>query len=116
MGDFNKVISFVLGLIVVVVALVVISRRYDLSKRLLPFSSTAQVSVTPTPTGKVVSEITVSTDKTEETKTIDNKTNNYQTQFNSKTPSAIPSTGSPTLLLPLFGSVLFAGLKLRKRS
>lgn len=106
MEDFNKVISFVLGLIVVVVALVFISRRYDFSKRLLPFSSTAQVSVTPTPTGKVISEVTINSNTTT------NRTYNYQ----GKVPNSIPSTGSPTLLLPLFGSALFTGLKLRKRS
>jgi hypothetical protein len=93
---------------------VFISRKYDLTKKLLPFSSTAQVSVTPTPTKKVVSEITVSPNKTEETKTIDNKTNNYQSQLNSTSPSTIPSTGSPTLLLPLLGSGLFIGMKLRR--
>jgi hypothetical protein len=106
MEDFNKVISFVLGLIVVVVALVIITRRYDITKNLLPFSSTAKVSVTPTPTGKVVSEVTVSPKKT-----VENKTNNYQTQ----TPSTIPSTGSPTLLLPIFGSALLIGFNLRKK-
>jgi hypothetical protein len=114
MEDFNKVISFVLGLIVVVVALVFISRKYDLTKKLLPFSSTAKVSVTPTPTEKVISEVTISPNKTKETKTIDNKTNNYQAQLTSTRPSTIPSTGSPTLLLPLLGSGFFIGMKLRR--
>lgn len=106
MEDFNKVISFVLGLIVVIVALVVISRKYDLTKKLLPFSTTASVSVTPTPTGKVISEVTVPSNQS-----------SYQTRnyYQGQRPTNIPATGSPTFLLPLFGSALFTGLKLRKK-
>jgi len=106
MEDFNKVISFVLGLIVVIVALVIIGRKYDLTKKLLPFSTTASVSVTPTPTGKVVSEVRVSSNQSS------NQTRNY---YQTQKPTSIPATGAPTFLLPLFGSSLLVGLKLRSK-
>lgn len=113
MEDFNKVISFILGLIVVVVALVIITRKYDFTKKLLPFSSNAKVTVTPTPKGKVISEVTV-----EGQSTSDYQVNNYQNQTTTagKTPSTIPATGAPTFLLPIYLSSLFIGLKLRKRN
>lgn len=114
MEDFNKILSFILGLIVVVVALVVIARRYDFTKKLLPFSSSAKVTVTPTPTGKVISEVVVGQPEVNGQST----TNKYQVnQYQStKTPSTIPSTGSPTLLLPAFLSSFFLGMRLRKKS
>lgn len=52
MGDFNKVLSFILGLIVVVVFFVVLSGRLNLSTKLLPGSQT-KITPTVTPTPKV---------------------------------------------------------------
>lgn len=50
MGDFNKVVSFVLGLIVVVVFLAVVTGRLNLRQRILSANSKKVVAVTPTPT------------------------------------------------------------------
>lgn len=112
MEDFNKVISFVLGLIVVVVALVVITRKYDFTKKLIPFSSNATITATPTPTGKVISEVTIKGQSGSSY-----QVNKYQDQrVNSgKTPATIPATGAPTFLLPVYALSFLAGLKLRKK-
>ncbi len=50
MGDFNKVVSFFLGLIVVVVFLAVVTGRLNLRQRVL--SNNVKRVVTPTPTTK----------------------------------------------------------------
>lgn len=116
MGDFNKVISFVLGLIVVVVALVVITRKYDFTKKLLPLSSNAKVSVTPTPTGRLISEVIVKGESGENSQVNNYQKNNYQqpTNTSGRTPSSIPATGGPTFLLPIYAASFFLGLRLRK--
>ena len=51
MDSFNKVLSFVLGLVVVVVFIAVASKRLNLNTKFLPFSSGAanKVTVIPTP-------------------------------------------------------------------
>ena len=112
MEDFNKIISFVLGLIIVVVALVIITRKYDFTKKLLPFSSNAKISVTPTPTGKVISEVTVKGQPG-----ASYQVNNYQQQTipSGKTPTSIPATGAPTFLLPIYAASFFLGLRLKKK-
>ena len=108
MDNFNKVLSFILGLVVVIVFFAVLTGRLSLRKG-FPFISTkatptAKVEVTPTPTP--VSSIVVSP-----------TTSIYQRyQTTTKTPSSIPSTGSPTLLLPFFISTLAAGFYLRKKA
>jgi len=116
MDNFNKVLSFILGLVVVIVFFAVLTGRLSLKKS-FPFISTkatpnisnkatptAKVEITPTPTP--VSSIVVSP-----------TTSIYQRyQTTTKTPSSIPSTGSPTLLLPFFISTLAAGFYLRKKS
>lgn len=108
MDNFNKVLSFILGLVVVIVFFAVLTGRLSLKKS-FPFISTkatpaAKVEVTPTP--KPVSSIVVSP-----------TTSIYQRyQTTTKTPSSIPSTGSPTLLLPFFISTLAAGFYLRKKA
>jgi hypothetical protein len=108
MDNFNKVLSFILGLVVVIVFFAVLTGRLSLKKG-FPFISTkatptTKVEVTPTPTP--VSSIVVSST----TPTY----HRYQTT--TKTPSSIPSTGSPTLLLPFFISTFAAGFYLRKKA
>lgn len=105
MDSFNKVISFILGLVVVVVFLAVVSKRIDLSKKLLPLSQTGTaVSVTPTASQSKGS-----------TPTPTNGYNRYQTTTTVTIPSTIPATGSPTILIPFAISALFAGIGLRKK-
>ena len=116
MDNFNKVLSFILGLVVVIVFFAVLTGRLSLKKG-FPFISTkttpaistkatptAKADVTPTPTP--VSSVVVSS-----------PTPTYQRyQTTTKTPSSIPSTGSPTLLLPFLISTLAAGFYLRKKA
>jgi hypothetical protein len=139
MDSFNKVLSFILGLVVVVVILVVITNRFRSSKSLnfLPLSD-RKITITPTraPSGlnsllpkKKVTATPTPTRLNGSTK------NNGQTKggimptvtpgtiarTNGTTtkggvPTTIPKTGSPTLLLAIFSSSLFAGAYLKKRA
>lgn len=116
MDNFNRTISFVLGLVVVIVFLAVISGRINLKNKLssLTKSSTTpppKTTTMPTPANKkIISQISVAP-----TSFI----NNYQTnkpinaqQNNLKT---IPNTGLPTILLLLLFSSLLMGFGLKKR-
>lgn len=104
MDNFNKIVSFVLGLIVVIVFLAVITGRLNLRNRI---SGGQQAKVSPTPT--IVSKLYLS--PTPISSVIINKQKNT---YAAKTPSSIPATGSPTVLLPLLFSSLAGGLFLRK--
>ena len=104
MENLNKVFSFVLGLVAVIVFLAIITGRIDLRKK-TPFLSgnvTKSTVLSPTPTTPV---------KTERTTYINYKNN---TAVN-KTPvaTAIPATGSPTVLIPALFTFLSGGLYLR---
>src|SRR3989338_2267789 len=112
MDSFNKVISFVLGLVVVLVFLAVITGKLNLkgktsstSKSTLTPTSIQKnsggffglfkpASPTPTPTQKPSSTIKVETGINE---------NNV---YGSTTPKSIPATGLPTLFIPLLLSGL----------
>jgi hypothetical protein len=111
MDNFNKVLSFILGLVVVIVFFAVLTGRINLKKN-FPFlsaktSPTPQTKITPTP----VSTVTVSNTYPTQSTTSYNR---YPTT--SKTPSTIPSTGSPTFLLPFFFSTLGVGIYLKKKA
>ncbi len=109
MDNFNKVISFVLGLIVVVVFLAIVTRRIDLKNKISIFNFGAKLSVTPTPQTQGT--------KTEIVPTGQAGSNRYQvtppTAMKQQAKS-IPSTG-PELLFPLALSSLLGGLFLKKR-
>jgi len=129
MDSFNKVISFVLGLVVVLVFLAVITGKLNLksklpsttaSKSILTptpvqknnggffgfFKSTTSPTPTPTPTQKP-SSITINTNENNIY-----KQNSQTVQYsNAKT---IPSTGLPTLFIPILLSGLVGGSFLRK--
>ncbi len=50
MENFNKVLSFILGLVVVIVFVIVLSNRLKLGDTFLPFKNNkAKITVTPTP-------------------------------------------------------------------
>lgn len=116
----NKLISFGLGLIVVVVFLAVVTGKINLGKNVAKL--TGKNSPTPTKTKTTInkeinnykdssSKITpVSSLVVQDTK---NKTYDaYQTE--EKAPSTIPATGAPTLLIPLFLSGIGGGVLLKK--
>lgn len=136
MSGFNKVTSFVLGLIVVLVFLFVFGSRVNISDKLLAFKDTKvtptpavvtttttpkkkgffeslferKTSPTPTPSQKTT-EIVVDSAKVE---TKGAATNTSTTMTNQ--PQTIPQTGSPTILLPILVSALGSGLYLRKKN
>jgi hypothetical protein len=105
MDNLNKTISFILGLVVVLVFLAVITGRLNLKGKLPVFSGkTTSVSITPIPSSQPTPQPTMITGN-----------NNYQTT-SGKTPSSIPATGSPTLLLPILLSGLSGGFFLKKKA
>ena len=117
MDSFNKVISFILGLVVVLVFVAVITGKLNLKSKssstsapkTTSFFNFGRVSPTPTPTQKPSSTIKVETGV---------NGNNVYKQYNqtSKTSTAksIPSTGLPTLFIPALLSGLIGGSFLRK--
>lgn len=100
MEGLNKIVSFILGLVVVIVFFAVVTKRIDLKNIGKKNNSTTAVitkSITPTP--KVVSSI---------------KINPTSHPYSSSSPSSIPSTGLPTLFIPTLLVGLFGGSKLRQ--
>lgn len=108
MDGFNKVISFVLGLIVVVVIIAIITGRLNLTSRFLAGVSRGQTT-TPTPTKTPTPTPTISGSPTP-TPTI------YFTTGNSTGTKNIPKTGTETYLLVTSAVSLLAGFIIKKKS
>ena len=108
MDNFNKIVSFVLGLVVVIVFLAVITGRFNLKKNLVNLGGKARV--TPTATLNVGQNASPTSASVAAGKT---KTTDYKTT--GKTPTSIPATGSPTLLLSAFFSTLSLGVYLKRK-
>jgi len=106
MDNFNKLFSFILGLIVVVVFFAVLTGKINFGGKFTPLSGFGKA--TPTPTKTIAVKKTISSLE------VENQTSgsSYKSYSTAKT---IPSTGSPTLLLPLIFSSLTGGLFLRKK-
>lgn len=114
MDSFNRVISFVLGLIVVLVFFAVLTGKLKLPGKLgSPFAK-----VSPTPT-TAVNPTPISTIK------INDKTgssvlgNSYKIEpttrpTNTSKTSSIPATGLPTLFIPTLLSGALGGTLLRR--
>jgi len=122
MDSFNKVISFALGLVVVLVFFAVVTGKINLKSKT---STTASKSIltptpaqknsggffglfksatpTPTPTVKPISSIKVDTEN-----------NVYKQNTTTSGAKSIPSTGLPTLFIPMLISGLAGGSFLRK--
>lgn len=141
MEGMNKIISLFLGLIVVMVLFAIITGRFTPFKS-KTLSSTAKVSVTPTPTTAgqkkflglftigsakptltptptiktVVVNTTTTGSYTTDSTNVNNTYNTTPIITQAGTIKTIPATGSPTELLPLFGSALIAGVYLRRKS
>ncbi len=123
MDSFNKVISFVLGLVVVLVFLAVITGKLNLKSKSAPTSNITPTptqksnggffgffnkpTLTPTPTQKPYSISTVNVND-------DNVYNQYGPTLKPSYPKSIPSTGLPTLFFPILFSGLVGGSFLRK--
>jgi len=119
MDNFNKMFSFILGLIVVVVFLAVFTKRLNIGQNIskLTGKKTTKTTITPTTSspvskGNIKYKLTPQPTKTiKKTDYDESKTtaNNYQKA------KSIPATGSPTLLLLFAGANLVGGIYLRKK-
>lgn len=109
MENANKLISFFLGLVVVILVFGIITGRINLKKRLGKTSS-------PTPTPTVQSVKVTTETEIHPYQTTSTPTSSFSQTYSTKTPTAIPATGSPTLFLPLAFCSLLGGVFLRKKS
>ena len=106
MDNFNKVFSFILGLVVVIIFLAVFTGKIKLPGRTTPlFANKVFPISSPTP----ISTLSIK----KEEKTTTNTYNTYQTNNYSKTTS-IPATGIPTLFLPSIVATALIGRLLSK--
>lgn len=109
MDGTNKIISFVLGLVVVIVFLVIITGRFKLnSLKFLSLPTKTTVTPTVTPGLKIIGSVTT-----------DSQINDQKNITNGpiiNEVKSIPNTGAPTLFLPLALSSLFGGMFLKKKS
>ena len=112
MDSFNRVISFVLGLVVVLVFFAVVTGRLKLPGK---FSTTFTKGVTPTPI-KAVNPTPISTVRINGQTGASVLGNSYKNQLtNSSTkPGSIPATGLPTLFFPSLLAGAAGGVFLRK--
>lgn len=111
MDNLNKTISFVLGLVVVLVFFAVITGRINLKGKLPTFGKTP----TPTPTTQSANTSLPSLNKTSQADSLTKSNNNYKNST-VKAPTTIPQTGSPTLLIPILISGLGGGILLKKKN
>lgn len=126
MSGFNKITSFVLGLIVVLVFLLVFGSRINLSDKLLAFRSeksvttptpTPTLSVTPTPKKGFFESLFGAKSTPTPTPTSASMASSQSAaspQGMTNTPKNIPSTG-PELLFPIAISAFGSGLYLRRK-
>lgn len=120
MENFNKVLSFILGLIVVIVFVIVLSGRLNLKNKFLPFADTSPTPVSKTQTKKITptptSPVEINQYQDQPSKGSSTTSNTSQAGKGGLTGAkSIPATGSPTLLLPLLGSSALLGFYLRKK-
>src|SRR5438876_901687 len=108
MNDFNKVISFILGLIVVIVFVAILSGRLKIRQNITNLTK-GKVVVSPTPTVKTTKTVTITypttnnstanTYTTSKTTATNTTTNSYSAkgttnQIGGQTINTIPSTGA----------------------
>ena len=136
MDSFNKILSFILGLVAVFILLLVITRRLNKNnsftflpfstKKVTPapdktFSPTSIVNVRPTSSSLVRSIAPSKVSPTAGTAPSGQTKGGFiaKTQITPTTaPNAntIPKTGAPTILTLISATSLFTGIYLRKKS
>lgn len=142
MEQFNKALSFILGLVVVAVFIVVASGKFNIkgvpkSNIATNITPTIAPSITPKPTSKpwfsffskptptpkvqLVAQPSPRPTQTlyigstqQQTQTQAQQDPNFRTYSGSNVPTSIPNTGVPIVLFPLFGSSLLTGIYLKK--
>jgi len=120
MEQFNKALSFILGLIVVAVFIVVASGKINFKNFSFPKAKVAtKATLSPTPTPNQ-SQIIVATNTNNQTGagTMQNENfhsyaSNGTTKGGATVPASIPNTGVPIVLFPALISSLSAGIFLR---
>ncbi len=136
MEQFNKALSFILGLVVVAVFIIVASGKINIKGINLAKSTktpTPAISITPKPTSKpwfsfgakptvqptsrpvqrpLPTQTMYTYNKTGATQQIVDP--NYHSYSGSSVPTSIPNTGVPFLLFPLLGTSLITGVFLKK--
>jgi len=112
MGNFNKVLSFILGLVVVIVFVIVLSKRLNLQSKFIPFGN----NPTPTPKAKEVKEIVKKEPEIKFSEPTEIKTEEVvvETSNNVQNIQSIPETGPSTSLLYIYSSAGALGIFLRR--
>ncbi|MEO6508572.1 MAG: hypothetical protein ABIO02_01335 [Patescibacteria group bacterium] len=132
MENINKIISFILGLIVVVVFIAIVSGKFKIGsglKKIAKIKVSPAVTKKPTPipteavtvsynNSKQAPKVVVAPKTTPKPNT-NTPVNQYQTtnspaQISGNNISSIPNTGAPTLLIPSALSMLAAGTFLKR--
>lgn len=144
MEQFNKALSFILGLVVVAVFIIVASGKFNIKGIIFPKAQTATNSTptvtpytTPKPTSKpwfsffnkptavptpkpktkptiAPKTIVYSNGSTQQQNQQNQQNPNYHSYSGAQTPSSIPNTGVPIVLFPLFGASLLTGIFMKK--
>ena len=133
MESFNRVLYFILGLVVVLVFIIVFTGRLNLGKNFKPLAGTTptptpkaeekkgilsffgfNVKTTPTPTPKAQISTTPRPTQTVSGQAVSQALPTSPTTV--KQPQSIPATGSPIEILYFAVPALSAGFYLRKRS
>jgi len=122
MDSFNKVISFALGLVVVLVFFAVVTGTINLKSKTA--TSASKSTITPTPAQKnnggffgffksSIPTPTTTPKPTSSTVEGSNENNVYKQNVTTSSAKSIPSTGLPTLFIPMLISGLAGGSLLR---
>ncbi len=116
MDNANKIISFVLGLVVVIVFLAVVTGRFNLKS--LVFLPLAKTNAKPTPTTlpkkSIISSVEIP--NTQNGKKEETSYKPYNQETNAGGLNSIPKTGAPTIFIPIAISSLLGGIFLKKQS
>lgn len=112
MDGVNRIISFILGLIVVIVFIAVITGKLNLPNRIKTFI-TRQTIQTPTPT-KTPSPTPINK-PTQTPAPIKTLLENVK-PTGIKKPGVIPETGTPTAIIPLLVATLIGGFFVKSRA
>ena len=122
MDQFNKALSFILGLVVVAVFIVVASGKFNFKNISLFKGKTPTASVSPTPSASPTKTPAQST-QTSTSVVVQTKSGTFVTvtptynpsfhAYNGTTaPTSIPKTGVPIVFFPLLGAAFFSGISL----
>lgn len=108
MENLNKIISLVIGLVIVVVVFAVLTGRINLRSKIMKLG-VKNSSASPTPSITPNSQV-----KQTPTPTLGYKVNRYQQSVGGQKPQ-IPATGTPLILYSSLFAILSAGIYLRGR-